>query len=270
MRNLLIIIFFLFVTNLSGETIYTAGYNSVNNSGGGWVETLITVDISLHTAITIDVDYGETGVLEKLDQFQIHYRVDAGVWNKPVKIKNDMASDASFSVAGLEGASLEILFRMDNDDAGEVWWYDNLIVTGTPISLPVELLYFTAKSDDTIIVFSWATGSEVNNDYFELQESVDGIEYNTIEYINGSGNSPTLIEYSITSHIENTNKYYRLTQVDFDGTISYSNIIAIPRKEISNTVVGIFDITGRPVSMDYRGVIIIKYSDGSTTKIITK
>lgn len=269
MRKLLNILLILMVTNLSAETIYTEGYNSVTNSGGGWVETLITVDISLHTAITIDMDYGEIGDLEKFDQFQIHYRLDAGVWNKPVKIKNDMAGDASFSVAGLEGLSLEILIRMDNDDNAETWWYDNLIVTGTPTSLPVELLYFTAKSDDTIITFKWATGSEINNDYFTIQKSVDGMNYTDIEFIAGGGNSSTRIDYTITSHTI-TGGYYRLRQVDFDGTTSYSHIIYIPPKHINIFIIGIYDIKGRPVSIGYKGFIIVKYSDGSSKKIINK
>jgi hypothetical protein len=260
MRYLMFILLLL-STNLSAETIYTEGYNSVTNSGGAWDETDISIDISLHTAVTIDVDYGEDGDAEKFDKFEIHYRLDAGIWSKPVKVKNDQAP-ASLSLTGLEGALLEIKIRMLNDDNAETWWYD-------PTTLPVELLHFTAKTDDTSITFKWATGSEVNNDYFSIQESMDGVNYKDIEYLAGAGNSSTMIEYTVTTHTLN-GIYYRLMQVDFDGTTTYSNILSVPRKGISIFIIGMYDIRGRPVSINHKGLIIIKYSDGSTKKIINK
>ena len=78
-----------------------------------------------------------------------------------------------------------------------------------------------------------------------------------------------MIEYSLTTHTEN-GIYYRLMQVDYDGTTTYSRILSVPRKEISNFIIGMYDINGRPVNINHRGLIIIKYSDGSTKKIINK
>ena len=265
MKKILFILLILLTFSISAETITTSGYNSVTNSGGAWDETLITVDISLHTAITFDVDYGEDGDAEKFDKFEIHYRLDGGVWDKPVKIKNDQAP-ASLSLTGLEGALLEIKIRMLNDDNAETWWYDNLIVTGTPIPLPVELLYFTVKEDVDHIIFDWATASEINNEYFEIEKSIDGIVFSTISFLEGAGNSTNIIYYSIKTITHSG--YFRLKQVDYDGTTTYSKILFTLSKIESKMVVGEYDLQGRPVNGNYRGITIIKYSDGTYKKTL--
>lgn len=253
---------------LNAETIYSDLIGgTTNNSGGAWDETDIAIDISLHTAITIDIDYGEIGDQEKFDKFEIHYRLDFGAWVKPVKLKNDMAGDATLSITALEGNDLEIKIRMLNDDDAETWWWDNLVVTGTS-TLPIELLYFNAIEDDSAIMFSWATASETNNDYFIIQESSDGVNFSNIEFIEGAGNNSSMIEYNIMSNRYSTGNYYKLKQVDFNGTFSYSNIIYVTY--VSQTVpveVCRYDLNGKIVDHTYKGITIIKYSNGSIKKI---
>lgn len=91
--------------------------------------------------------------------------------------------------------------------------------------LPVELIAFDAVRQGNGALITWTTGSEINNDYFNVQTSVDGVNWVTIAMIQGAGNSSDEIEYSFfDSEPTNAVHYYRLIQVDYDGTKSKSNI----------------------------------------------
>ncbi|MGB0883005.1 MAG: hypothetical protein ACPGSO_08615, partial [Vicingaceae bacterium] len=97
-----------------------------------------------------------------------------------------------------------------------------------PCALPVEMLTFKGvQQDDKTNLISWQTSSEINNDYFILErgEQEDGkIYWEELEKVDGGGNSHELINYSYIDLSPNhtTPSYYRLNQVDFDGTSKYS------------------------------------------------
>lgn len=90
--------------------------------------------------------------------------------------------------------------------------------------LPVELIGFNVSCISEQVHLSWQTATEINNDYFEIQQSINGYDYNSIIKIDGAGNSTTLnsYEYQVTDR-EMLKGYYRLKQVDFDGAFEYSN-----------------------------------------------
>lgn len=95
-------------------------------------------------------------------------------------------------------------------------------------TLPVVLLSFIAKQSEYGIDIMWETASEINNDYFVIERSKNAIDYENIVIIHGAGNSNTIKNYSyLDSPQYNGNLYYRLKQVDYDGTITYSNIVVI-------------------------------------------
>ncbi len=95
-------------------------------------------------------------------------------------------------------------------------------------TLPVELVSFTARCEEENIFLEWTTASEINNDYFIIETSDDGINWNAINIINGAGNSNTLIDYEYSDYgVINEVRFYRLKQVDFDGKDEYSDIIAV-------------------------------------------
>jgi hypothetical protein len=102
-----------------------------------------------------------------------------------------------------------------------------------PISLdcplPVSLLSFevsAAVSNSTLV--SWSTSSEINNDYFIIERSFDGINFDAVGKVEGLGNSSQVNSYEFTD-LQSTNGivYYRLKQVDEDGTYLYSEIKSI-------------------------------------------
>ncbi|MEO1260025.1 MAG: T9SS type A sorting domain-containing protein [Bacteroidota bacterium] len=96
-------------------------------------------------------------------------------------------------------------------------------------SLPVELVYFQATAtEDQKVKLSWQTASEKNNDFFLIERSSDGQFFSTIEKVNGAGNADDVIDYETYDEQPFTGiNYYRLKQVDFDGTFAYSPIRSV-------------------------------------------
>ena len=95
-------------------------------------------------------------------------------------------------------------------------------------ALPVELTSFTAKKEQNNAMLEWNTASEINNDHFEVQRSVDGSLWENLASISGHGTTNTPEVYDYLDHdieiITSTVVYYRLKQVDYDGKFEYSPI----------------------------------------------
>ncbi|QHT70707.1 T9SS type A sorting domain-containing protein [Rhodocytophaga rosea] len=106
-------------------------------------------------------------------------------------------------------------------------------------ALPIELLYFKANLVSKEVQFSWATAKEVNNDYFTIEKSADGIHFDIFIEVDGAGNSQEIRKYSaIDASPYNGVTYYRLKQTDLDNKFEYSKTIAIhTNSTISNTFV---------------------------------
>lgn len=94
--------------------------------------------------------------------------------------------------------------------------------------LPVELLFFRGAPKASDVLLEWATASEQNNDFFEMQRSVDGREFEVLGKVPGAGTHSGLLTYEFTDRSPRTGvNYYRLRQVDFDGAFEYSSIISV-------------------------------------------
>lgn len=107
--------------------------------------------------------------------------------------------------------------------------------------LPVSLIDFTAKSiDNKFILLKWSTATETNNDGFDLERSTDGVVFEKIGHLNGNGTSNVINHYSYQDN--NVTKgiyYYRLKQMDFDGSSEHSgirsaNILGDDKLSVSN------------------------------------
>jgi hypothetical protein len=100
-------------------------------------------------------------------------------------------------------------------------------------TLPVEYLNLGAERFSNHVEISWITGSEINNSHFELERSLDGVNFEAIAYIKGAGNSSQSLSYSwADEHAPDELHYYRIRQVDFDGKSSYSKTIAVKQTKV--------------------------------------
>jgi hypothetical protein len=110
--------------------------------------------------------------------------------------------------------------------SGDEWNFgENFPVFVTP-PVPVELVTFSAVSGNKEIHLSWITASEINNKGFEVQRTSDQQNFKAIAFIPGNGTTTSQNSYSFIDSPENPGTYYyRLKQIDFDGSFEFSNTI---------------------------------------------
>ena len=106
--------------------------------------------------------------------------------------------------------------------------YTNLNAQPVCVSLPLTLVSFDVRVQNSEVVLNWKTAQEINNNFFQIERSKEISEFTAIGIIDGAGNSNTIKAYTFTdpSPLQDL-AYYRLKQIDFDGTFSYSAIKAI-------------------------------------------
>ncbi len=93
-------------------------------------------------------------------------------------------------------------------------------------TLPIQLIEFSAKASNDWVDLKWITATEINNDYFTILRSVDGIEWEIVKHIDGAGNSTSPLTYLDTDKNPLRGvSYYRLKQTDYNGNSSLSKII---------------------------------------------
>jgi len=101
--------------------------------------------------------------------------------------------------------------------------------TQTNTWFPVELAFFNAVNADDKVVLEWATESETNNFEFQIQRKASGeADWNKIGSAKGQGTTTTPHKYSFTDHpVDIGTYYYRLKQIDFDGSFDFSDEILV-------------------------------------------
>lgn len=98
----------------------------------------------------------------------------------------------------------------------------------SPFFIPVELESFNAIVFENSVNLEWITSTELNNAGFEIQHSIDSRNFETIAFVPGFGT--TTEKHSYSYKIENLNRgihYFRLKQVDYDGTETLTNIVEV-------------------------------------------
>jgi len=126
--------------------------------------------------------------------------------------------------------------------------YGNLFrCFGELCELPVELVSFTGEERDCITELNWQTATETNAHFFVIERSSNGIDYSEIGRVNAAGNSQTLVNYDFTDNNPGIQNYYRLKQVDLDGTYEYSEVVRVNTTCFDGGVSDILDVYPNPV-----------------------
>lgn len=141
-------------------------------------------------------------------------------WFRGTNVNFDPVYGSTLLTSGVSGTSSDIFFG------------SYLLKPGGPgciIGLPVELINYNTVLKKNIVEITWQTASELNNDFFSLERSYDGINYEYITKIDGAGNSNSILNYyfeDISVDFNKTTVYYKLNQYDFDGkSNSYISVI---------------------------------------------
>lgn len=103
--------------------------------------------------------------------------------------------------------------------------------------LPITLISFDVYSMGDQVQLEWATADEENNDFFTIERSVNGIDFQTLMTLDGAGNSAGRIDYSVIDAFPLEGRsYYRLKQTDFNGQFSYSEVKSVFMDNVSHKV----------------------------------
>ena len=124
-------------------------------------------------------------------------------------------------------------------------------------ALPVELVSFSGACNDGVVELIWETASEYNSSHFDVENSRDGITWDVVKTIEAEGFSTELVEYNYNDiNAHGGDNYYRLTQVDIDGTSKIYDVINV---SCSQTTSGYFSIFPNPSSGSFQ--VMLNNSD---------
>ena len=140
--------------------------------------------------------------------------------------------------------------------------------------VPITLLNFDAVTHGSGVMTSWVTASETNNDYFIIERSADGMHFEQIGTRKGAGNSTNTLYYSMLDGAPFKGvSYYRLSQVDYDGSSTKSQVVAV--SFLGNSVLNVFPNPAQ-TAIQYRfnsaadGVVMFEMIDALGKTVLSK
>ncbi len=200
-------------------------------------------------------------------------QLDQGILHIDIKLSSNGEQIGLFQINGDSTHvvdSLSFLVQTDDISAGRSTDGAPIFVpftTPTPNasngagSFPVELINFEGEMlEPDEVLLEWTTASEFNNAYFEVQKSPTGNDFQAIGQVGGAGTTAEFQAYSYTDlSVMLPSNYFRLRQVDFDGTFTYSEVIEIKASHFADQLL----IYPNPTS-DHLWVSLIVPDPGDT------
>ena len=171
---------------------------------------------------------------------------DLRIWNverTQAAINNNMNIELAGNEAGLigywrfnEGSGQDILdsqtngtqhngtLGADNNTASD----DPTRIQDPNLPLPVELVSFNSSVSNNIVELSWITATEINNLGFEVERKSENGVFDKIGFVGGNGTTTNFSNYSFTDVLDKAGTYYyRLKQIDYDGSFEYSSSVQV-------------------------------------------
>ncbi|MEZ4957110.1 MAG: T9SS type A sorting domain-containing protein [Saprospiraceae bacterium] len=259
----------------ANEFSVNSGQMRIQDWGGSasWQSAAIDVSSVINLDITANgVTLGNTVQNVGSEFFNYFYILDGGSpVTTPIVLSGESAgTPVNYNITGLDVSmanSIVVGFSFNVNDADEGYLISSYTVTAT--ALPVELIDFNARKYFNSIQLSWQTATEIDNDFFTVQHSLDGRTFHDLETIDGAGNSFESKSYSfVHKNPHNGMNYYRLKQTDFDGEESFSPVesiqfgeneywsiypnpaidqltISLPKTSDQNIAISIYDLQGK-------------------------
>ncbi len=226
--------------NSSEYQITLSSGNQRNTGGSDYMilepgEFAVIVKTDYNTLITnhvIDANVavfssGNMPVLDGNDRFLLTSPSKAtedyfGDWDNYSTFSAESGSAYERNSGGVDG-ELESSWSTSSNQS-----YEYTPGSGNINPLPIELLSFTANVRNEEIEIEWVSSSEINTHYFSVEESFDGLYFNTLGIVEAAGFSNTLKFYDFVTELPSQPMvYYRLTTHDWDGSIQNSPIILL-------------------------------------------
>ncbi|MBE0573167.1 MAG: T9SS type A sorting domain-containing protein [Ignavibacteriaceae bacterium] len=221
---------------ISGSGVQTVIYKNVNGVLTGPIWTSNSVNPSAQELITGDVDrdgYPELAVVHFGTKRIEIFKNRSGVLDTTptwLYIAGSSANSIAFGDVNGDGA-LDLAVGTARSP---------VVVFINQLTIPVELISFTASVTENDVQLNWSTATETNNSGFEIQKTSPfpspyqgeggeaGRGWESIGFVPGYGTSTEKHSYSFNDeNLVDGNYQYRLKQIDFDGTSSYSEIVEV-------------------------------------------
>ena len=210
-----------------------------------WESPILDISAVAGT-FSISADVGWVG-FDDADYIDVEYQVDGGVWNQvpnqlgggthtiqfnPASNNTGNTSVSEGGISGVATASIRVCGDINLGTIGgtlfEQITVDNVSVPEAgAVVLPVRWAEVKVQSLKEGNQLNWATYTEINNDRFEIEKSEgNNGDFRKIGTVEGAGYSLNVNRYEfLDTEINNSDSYYRIKQVDFDGNFEYSQIV---------------------------------------------
>ena len=229
-----------------------------------------TLDLSLWTEVEVIITTASNLRNGDIFAFWYYNPVDGwagydlsneiGTFTFPIPTTTTLVSfDLNTNTNGNVNGKYVHVDRMEMNDPG-----------GSP--LPIELISFEGHNHEGCNHLDWATASEANTDYYDVEWSRDSYEWDIIGTLPAAGNSNMNLYYNYV--VENPLpivNYYRLIQYDWDGMYEIFGPIAIDNRKREKRIVKYVNISGQEVDpQKTTGLVIGILEDGSSIKVYLK
>jgi len=229
-------------TQASGVSYFAALYSTAA-SGGGYRSRVFVqsgttgVQFGFEGSGSTPVFYPTEYPLNTTVLIVISYEFLAGtdsakMWINPAISSSEPLANVVFGV-GSEPPYLNAFALRQASTSGAAQTpdaeIDGIIVGNAWIQVvPVEFTLFSSVVDGNNVILNWSTATELNNFGFEVQRSIEEDEFVTVGFVNGSGTTTEAKNYRfVDKYLSAGNYTYRLKQVDFNGTFSYSDEVNV-------------------------------------------
>ena len=282
------------LTNIDDNSVgYDEGWQPFIQAPAGsnasiyWKISLKVHDTSIDTTVSslyltaLDID-GAANLKEYVEAYMPYSYATSTPTNLTIANVNGYyrATSNNTTIANIDTSQSQVMFQVRYTNINTFYWRTGIInSTGSSVTrqtalyfksfvsgnvaLPIELISFSTVAFDDVVQIKWTTASEINNSYFTVERSGDGINFERISQKEGSGTSTKTIYYTDydQSPLSGTS-YYRLKQTDFDGKYTYSDIEVV-YYERRNAELAIRTIGPVPFLTD----INVNFSSRETTNV---
>jgi len=238
----------------SGTGSYTSSFACTGNNMGRLDSDndYYEVHFTVADGDAILVEYTLKGAGFSGGDFDVEYSHDGSTWVNLSSFGTLSGScadeDDTYTASGTDSY---VRFYYTDKVSGNVG-LDDVAISLNTTTTPITLASFTAKPmDNENVSLDWATASEENNEYFSIEHSTDGRDFVEVGMIEGALNSTTIQTYNFMhKEAKKGMNYYRLRQVDTDGTFSFSPVEVV---SLSSDVA----VEVRPTLADESVVVVV-------------
>jgi len=187
--------------------------------------------IENYTDIQLQLGMRKSTIAEDGSSFRIYAIIGTDTTTLIPSLPTGTGSANWHFITGLsipDGDTLSLIFtRISGSTEFRV---DDVRLFGVDNPLSVSLLEFNASTVNNTKHFSWITAQEKELSHFILEGSVNGQVFMPVANISAY-NSPNGAQYNYVLSAQDNNRFYRLKSVDFDGSVSYSKVVALDIQE---------------------------------------